>query len=267
MLCSLWQVPVQTRSTFGTRTASPCGRIERHVMGPKRLSRHAVSLTSTTWIGLALAMLAGPCPVASADVSGSLDDWAAAVCLNGRALKTERPHTIKGYQCYSPGQGRYINFDQFEDEDTMDMVLGVSGNISSAKTTLGGYPFVIWSIEGGEVLAPLKKFGFSVTASVRRSAQPVAPPTGGGSDVPGSARGVVAGQACTSSRTYVFGFSKDGSPLICLTDGVSGNANWVRSQPIAGVKAVGTSCNPNFTAQSPEGRPLICGDHGWTTAR
>jgi len=198
-------------------------------------------------------------------VSGSLNDWAAAVCQDGIAFKTDRPHTVAGYQCYAPGKGRYINFDQFPDDDTMTSVLRVSGNISSAKTTVGGYPFVIWSIEGGEVLAPLKRFGFSVTASTPRTAQPAAaPPAGRSIDVPGSSRDVTQGKPCKNFRTFAFGFGSDGSPFVCASDGVSGESTWVRSQPVAGVKEIGTSCNPNFTAQAPDGRPMICGDHGWT---
>lgn len=229
-------------------------------MGHRSVIRGASSVASTICVVIALTV-SGPCPVASADVSGSLKDWAAAVCLDGIAYETERPHTVRGYQCYTPGHYLYINFDQFPDEATMNMVLRVSGNISSAKTTVGGYPFVIWSPEGGEDLAPLKKFGFSVTASTPRAA---APSAGMSTDVPGSTRGVTQGDQCTNYRKFAFGFGKDGSPFVCGSDGVSGKGTWVRSQPIAGVKDVGTSCTPNFTAQAPDGRPMICGDRGWT---
>lgn len=225
--------------------------------------RRAIGLAATVCIGITLAAR-GPCPVASADVSGSLTDWAAAVCLDGRAVRTQRPHTINGYQCWAPGRYFYINFDQFPDEATMNMVLNVSGNISWTKTTIDGYPFVIWSPEGGDRLAPLKKYGFSVTASTPRTAQPAAPPAVNSTDVPGATRGVTQGDPCTNYRKFAFGFGKDGSPFICGSDGVSDKGTWVRSQPIAGVKDVGTSCNPSFTAQAPDGRPMICGDRGWT---
>lgn len=229
-----------------------------------RAFRRANAVAATICIGAALAGR-GPCPVASADVSGSLTDWAAAVCQDGRATRTERPHTIKGYQCWAPGRYFYINFDQFPDEATMNMVLKVSGNIASTMTTVDGYPFVIWSPAGGDRLAPLTKFGFSVTASTPRPTQPAAPPpVAASAEVPGSTRGVTQGDKCTNYRKFAFGFGKDGLPFICGSDGVSDNGTWVRSQPIAGVKEVGTSCNPNFAAQAPDGRPMICGDRGWT---
>lgn len=85
--------------------------------------------------------------------------------------------------------------------------------------------------------------------------------------VPGLVQGSVLRQTCSNYSRYIFGVGRDGTPMACVSDGVSSTGTWVRSQPVAGVQVIGASCNPSFAAQSPDGRPLVCGDRGWTPGR
>lgn len=59
----------------------------------------------------------------------------------------------------------YVNFDVFDSEQNMNLILGLSKSNYSAKTSVAGRPVAIWipaSRDGGE-LAPLKQFGFTVS--------------------------------------------------------------------------------------------------------
>lgn len=112
-------------------------------------------------------------------ISGSLDDWQAAVCRPGMPTgPSPTPGTISGTVCHPRIGTTYINFDQFESEYDMNTMLSYSDTNYSAKTTVGGHPFVIWvpaSADGRE-LAPLERFGFTVHPQ-QSSSQSAAPST------------------------------------------------------------------------------------------
>lgn len=98
-------------------------------------------------------------------ISGSLDDWQAAVCAPGMPTgPSPTPRTISGTVCHPRIGTTYINFDQFETEYDMNTMLSYSDTNYSAKTTVGGHPFAIWipASNDGSELAPLEEFGFVV---------------------------------------------------------------------------------------------------------
>lgn len=109
----------------------------------------------------------------SRSVTGSLEDWQAAVCMPGMPTGPSTTRgTVSGTQCHPRIGPTYINFDQFDSEYDMNTALSYAVMNYSAKTTVGGHPFAIWvpaSRDGGE-LAPLEQFGF-VVGRQQRSGQ------------------------------------------------------------------------------------------------
>ncbi|WP_165609493.1 LpqN/LpqT family lipoprotein [Mycolicibacterium fortuitum] len=136
---------------------------------PMRRWRHWHRVVTVTCVAVtAVACSSSPTGAGTENtqtISGSLDDWQAAVCAPGMPTgPSPTPRTISGTVCHPRIGTTYINFDQFETEYDMNTMLSYSDTNYSAKTTVGGHPFAIWvpASNDGSELAPLEKFGFVV---------------------------------------------------------------------------------------------------------
>ena len=83
--------------------------------------------------------------------------------------------------------------------------------------------------------------------------------------LPGLVDGAIQGQPCYNYPAYIFGQAKNGNQFACLAQG-DGTGIWVRSIPVIGVRQIGGPCSDADTlaAQTPLGRPLVCGSGQWT---
>ena len=78
-------------------------------------------------------------------------------------------------------------------------------------------------------------------------------PIAAADDVPGMDYNAVRSAACqTNGFLYIFGRGPSGETLACVY------GRWQMSAPLVGVREIGAPCNGELTAQSPDGRPLIC---------
>lgn len=86
-------------------------------------------------------------------------------------------------------------------------------------------------------------------------------------DPPGMNYSAALGQKCNNaSGRYIFGRGADGQTLVCA----GYPSSWNRGPMVFGVQYPGGACPfdgqslmGRAAAQTPDGRPLICGEQGW----
>ncbi|WP_137149016.1 hypothetical protein [Mycolicibacterium sp. CR10] len=98
-------------------------------------------------------------------VSGSVDQWQAAVCRDDTDADSGTHHTVNGSTCVPQDGDGVVNFDHFESGASMDSVLSWTPSPFVAKTVVDGKPMAIWTPSGEAAdLEPLKGFGFQVAS-------------------------------------------------------------------------------------------------------
>lgn len=191
-------------------------------------------------------------------VSGSVDQWQAAVCRDDTDTDSGTRHTVEGSTWVPQDGDGVVNFDHFESAASMDSVLSWSPSPYVAKTVVDGKPLAIWtpSGEAGD-LDPLKGFGFKV-ASYQSAA--LAKPAG---DLPAAG---TAGDALTltvNQYGYVVVQSASGDTRCivdttfvgCETDGMYWQPHADGSGPYHGVRinadGTGSWVDGNLGAAAP----------------
>lgn len=88
-------------------------------------------------------------------------------------------------------------------------------------------------------------------------------------DVPGMNYDASLGAPCDNYETFIFGRGPGGQAEAChfITHQfpAAQSGYWVITYPLHGVQQVGAPCpNPRgASAQSPDGYPMLCTEHGW----
>ncbi|OBI41531.1 hypothetical protein A5707_07390 [Mycobacterium kyorinense] len=88
-------------------------------------------------------------------------------------------------------------------------------------------------------------------------------------DVPGMSYDASMGAPCDNYERFIFGRGPNGQVEAChfITHQfpAAQTGYWVISYPLHGVQEVGAPCaNPRGSAaQSPDGYPMMCTEHGW----
>lgn len=88
-------------------------------------------------------------------------------------------------------------------------------------------------------------------------------------DVPGMSYDASMGAPCDNYERFIFGRTAQGQVEAChfITHQfpAAETGYWVISYPLHGVQEVGAPCaNPRGSAaQSPDGYPMMCTEHGW----
>jgi uncharacterized protein DUF3761 len=81
--------------------------------------------------------------------------------------------------------------------------------------------------------------------------------------VPNMRIDAVLGQSCSNWQRYIFGYDASGNVLACAGM-IPDNPTWSQSVPLYGVQQIGAPCGSGSgTAQSPDGRAILCTADGW----
>jgi hypothetical protein len=97
----------------------------------------------------------------------------------------------------------------------------------------------------------------------------VADPGNYDGDVPGINYDASLGAPCDNYERFIFGRGPGGQAEACHfiinQFPAAQSGYWVITYPLYGVQQVGAKCdNPRgASAQSPDGQPMLCTDHGW----
>jgi hypothetical protein len=97
-------------------------------------------------------------------------------------------------------------------------------------------------------------------------------PCDGPNCVPNVTQNAVQGGPCSPGTHYIFGLDANGNTLICTSysagytqpTGIQWKGAWSSAPPLIGVRDPGSPCSGNNTAQSPDGKPMICEGGAWT---
>lgn len=251
----------------------------------------------TVWCGVAAlgVALAGagctsaPNPIDSAadtasaeasQVSGSVEEWQAAVCRDDVETDSGTRHTVNGSACVPQDGDGIVNFDHFESASSMGSVLSWTPSVHVAQAVVDGRPLAIWT-PSGEVadLDPLEKFGFDVvsyqSAGFNRGIgemPAVVPDTGDAVTLPANQYGYVVVQnaggdtQCIVETTFI-GCQTDGTTWQQHVDGsgpyhgvrvnTDGTGSWVDGN--LGAAAPTTLANQTYRAQ---GWTIVAGSSG-----
>ncbi|MDG4666980.1 hypothetical protein [Mycobacterium sp. 236(2023)] len=179
-------------------------------------------------------------------ITGSIDDWQAAVCRDDTETASGTRHTVEGTTCVPQDGDGVVNFDHFESEPSMTSVLSWQPSTYVAHAVVEGKPLAIWTPSGeAEDLEPLKQYGFTLASyqsplveALPGSTVPAAVPAVSSSDavtLPANQYGYVVVQTsagdtqCIVDTTYV-GCETDGMNWAQHVDG-SGPYHGVRINP------------------------------------
>lgn len=192
-------------------------------------------------------------------VTGSLDDWQAAICRDDVTTASGTRHTVEGSTCVPHDGDGVVNFDRFESEPSMTSMLSWQPSVYVAHAVVDDRPVAIWTPSGEESdLEPLKQYGFTLAAyesptlSRPTGELPATVPAGDAETIPPNAYGYVVVQTaggdtqCIVDTTYVG----------CETDGT----NWAQhvdgSGPYHGVRinadGTGSWVDGNLGAAAPQ---------------
>lgn len=103
----------------------------------------------------------------------------------------------------------------------------------------------------------------SIGATTGHCPTPLTGNSGASDTIPGITLGVVTGQPCSNTESFIFGLSPGGQPMAC-GHALNGGGLWGPAIALVGVRPVSSPCTESgLAAQSPEGFPMVCGDGYW----
>lgn len=98
-------------------------------------------------------------------VTGSVEQWQDAVCIDGTETESSTRHTVDGSTCVPHDGDGIVNFDHFESKASMDSMLSWSPSADVATTVVDGRQLAIWTPSGeASDLDPLAGYGFTVAS-------------------------------------------------------------------------------------------------------
>lgn len=202
---------------------------------------------AAAWIAFAAAgCSSAPAPGGSANaaaappaITGSADDWQAAICRDDTATASGTRHTVEGSSCVPQDGDGIVNFDRFESEPSMKAMLSWQPSVYVAQAVVEGKPLAIWTPSGeSEDLEPLKQYGFTLASyqspleALPTTTLPASQPSPDIATIPPNQYGYAVVQTsagdtqCIVDTTYV-GCETDGMNWAQHTDG-SGPYHGVR---------------------------------------
>ncbi|MBV5246183.1 hypothetical protein KUF57_21830 [Mycolicibacterium sp. PAM1] len=205
-------------------------------------------------------------------LTGSLDDWRAAICRDDVTAVSGTRHTVEGSTCVPHDGDGVVNFDRFESEPSMSSMLSWQPSVYVAHAVVDDRPLAIWTPSGeASDLEPLTRYGFTLAAyesptlSRPTGELPATVPSGDIEVIPPNAYGYVVVQTaggdtqCLVDTTYVG----------CETEGTNWQQHLDGSGPYHGVRinadGTGSWVDGNLGAAAPQ----TLGDRtyralGWT---